>query len=169
MIKRPVFSYSWNSPNAGRSGTGFECARNDDSSGLKRWLPLLLALGWSAAWAGVLSDPTLPPPAWLAATQSAGGAAALNQDASAGVQLILIGPSRKLALINGQTVKPGEAYNGSKVLAIKPGEVVVQDASKSLKLTPAIEKKAITSAPLKKPRGAVPKRKNSANENGGSQ
>ena len=149
------------------------------SFSLKRWLPPLLALGWlTGAWGGALSDPTLPPPAWLAAQPGAQGAAATAEQ-DAGMQLILIGQSRKLAVIDGQVVKPGDTYKGSKVLAIKPGEVVLQDASKSMKLTPNIEKKVITPPPLKKTTGtaskskktrhAASKSKKLVNGNGGKQ
>ena len=118
-------------------------------SGLKQWLLPLLALGWcTAAWGATLSDPTLPPPAWLAAQSTAPGAAApVEQNVSPGLRLTLVGPSRKFALINGQVVKPGDVYNGSRVLAIKSGKVVVEDASKSLNLAPGVEKKVITPAP----------------------
>ena len=145
---------------------------------LKWCLPPLLTLGWlTGAWGGALSDPTLPPPAWLAA--QAGTAATVEQDTSTGVQLVLIGKSRKLAVIDGQVVKPGDIHNGSKVLAIKPGEVVLQDASKSLKLTPNVEKKIIAPPPLKqtgsavskgkKTRHAASKHKKLVNGNGGKQ
>ena len=147
---------------------------------LKRCLPPLLALGWfTGAWGGTLSDPTLPPPAWLAAQPGVPGAAAqVEQDASSGMQLILIGQSRKLAVIDGQVVKPGDTYRGSKVLAIKPGEVVLQDASKSMKLTPNIEKKVISPPPLKKETAASKSKKSKhkkskskklVNGNGGKQ
>ncbi len=134
-------------------------------------MPLLLALGWfNMAWGGTLSDPTRPPAAWLAAMQPdiQGVAAKVGQGGSSGVQLILVGKTRKLALVNGQVVKPGDIYNGSKVLAIKPGEVVVQDASKSLKLTPDVEKKVLTPAPLGKTGSAASKGKKRKNVNGGN-
>ena len=94
------------------------------------------------------------------------------------MQLMLIGKSRKLAVINGQVIKPGDTYNGSKVLAIKPGEVVLQDASKSIKLTPNIEKKVISPPLLKKETAASKSKKSKSkkskskkpvNGNGGKQ
>lgn len=129
----------------------------------------MLALGWfTAAWGDVTrSDPTLPPPAWLAAQP--GAVPVVEQDASSGMQLILIGRSRKLAVIDGQVVKPGDTYKGSKVLDIKSGEVVLQDASKSLKLTPNVEKKVITPPSLKETGSAASKGKKLVNGNGGNQ
>lgn len=72
-------------------------------------------------------------------------------------------------MIDGQVVRPGEAYNGSKVLSIKPDEVVVEDASKSLKVTPGVEKRVTRPITLKKSGQAARKSKESVNGNGGSQ
>jgi urease gamma subunit len=60
------------------------------------------------------------------------------------VQLIVIGQSRKFAVIDGQVIKSGEILNESKIVDIKSGEVVTKDPSKSLKLNPSVEKKLIT-------------------------
>lgn len=145
-------------------------------TGLQRWLPRwllpLLAMAWfSAAWGETLSNPTLPPPAWVAAQSSARGVALpivdQEQGALAGMQVILIGPSRKFAMIDGQMVKPGDMYNGSKVLAIRPGEVVLQDSSKSLKLNSSVEKKLITPVPPRKTVGKASRNKVLVKGNGG--
>lgn len=136
-------------------------------TGLKRCLPLL-ALGWFAGAAGqTLSDPTRPPAAWLALQP--GGGDIGDQDASSGLRLTVVGKTKKFALIDGQVVKPGDIYNGSKVLAIKPGEVVVRDneVSRSLKVTPGVEKKVISPASRKKTGRAAVKRKVSVNGTGG--
>jgi hypothetical protein len=132
-------------------------------------LPVLLALGWSTGtWGSTLSDPTRPPSVWLAA-QGITLPGHRDRDISSGVQLILIGTSNKFAIINGRIVKPGKFYNGSKVLDINSDGVVTRDASKSLKLIPAVSKKIVTPAPPKKPRAKTRKSKKSANENGGNQ
>jgi len=117
---------------------------------LKRSLPPLLALGgFSLAWGGATRyDPTQAPSAWTAA-QSV-GVAEVAPAGSPGSRLVLIGRSRRLAVIDGQMLKPGEPYNGSKVLAITPQEVVVEDASKSVNLAPGVEKKVIAPAGWKK-------------------
>ena len=139
-------------------------------SAVKRWLLPSLALGWFAgAWAASLSDPTRPPPAWQALQPGATGAA--DQDAASGLRLTVVGRTRKFAIIDGQVVKPGDTYDGSKVLVIKSGEVVVQDnaASKSLKLTPGVEKKVIAPNPLKKSARPALQREQLLNGNGGRQ
>ncbi|MBS0370704.1 MAG: hypothetical protein JSS57_16085 [Proteobacteria bacterium] len=130
---------------------------------LKQFLPSILALACiGTALGDTRLDPTMPPATWSAAqaaaplanTPGSTTAAAPSPDASSGLQLILIGPSRRFALIDGQVVKPGDTYNGSKVVAIKPDEVVAQDASKSVELTPGV-KKVITSAPTRNRGGAL--------------
>ena len=89
-----------------------------------------------------------------------------DQDASSGLRVTVVGRAKKFAVIDGQVVKPGDTYNGTKVLAIKPGEVVVRenDSSKSLKLAPGVEKKS-PAAPKKRP---ASKHKESVNGNGGN-
>ena len=141
-------------------------------TGLKRWLLPFLVLDWfsGAVWGDTRSDPTTPPSVWLAANPSTKAATSVvNQDDLSGIQLLVIGRSRKFAVIDGQVVRPGETYNGSKVLSIKPDEVVVQDASKSLKVTPGVEKRVARSITLKKSGQAARKSKESVNGNGGSQ
>jgi MSHA biogenesis protein MshK len=82
------------------------------------FLALLCAGG---AGAQALQDPTKPP---VAATPVAAGPAA----ASSGPQLqsILIGRAaggRHLAVIDGETVRPGDSFHGAKVARIGENEV----------------------------------------------
>ena len=93
-----------------------------------------------------MEDPTRPAPAWLAAQPKAPGEIVVEQNSEPSLQLLLIGKSRKYAIIDGQIVKPGGSYNGSRLVAIKPGLVVLQsdDALQTLKMHPAIEKTIIT-------------------------
>ena len=143
MIERPIFSISLS-------------------------LPILLMLGWSTGtWGATLFDPTRPPQIWLEAHGIM--LATTSQEAPTGVQLIKIGPTKKFALVNGQIVMPGKTFNGSKVLDINPDGVVTRDASKSLKLIPAVRKNIVSSTSPKKSRGKEQQNKKSANENGGNQ
>jgi len=131
-------------------------------------MTLLLSFLWpSGSWGTTLSDPTRPPAVWLAAQGIT--LPGSQRDAPSGLQLILIGESRKFAIINGQIVKPGKLYNGSRVIDIKSDGVVVRDRSKSLKLIPSVKKSVITSDPPKKSRSKARKSKKSANENGENQ
>jgi hypothetical protein len=145
-------------------------------TGWKLGLPPLLVLGGIAgAWGETArSDPTVPPPAWTALQpQAPGNAALMNHDESSGMRMILIGPSRQLAVIDGKVVKPGDVHNGSKVLAIKAGEAVMQDGSKSLKVTPGVVKTVVASVPPKKSGGDARKiktpGKEPVNASGGTQ
>ena len=99
-----------------------------------------------ALWSQVMEDPTRPAPAWLAAQPKAPGEIVVEPNSEPSLQLLLIGKSRKYAIIDGQIVKPGGSYNGSRLVAIKPDLVVLQsdDALQTLKMHPAIEKTIIT-------------------------
>jgi MSHA biogenesis protein MshK len=84
-----------------------------------------------------LTDPTRPPAALLPE-------AAPASDASGpALQSILISPTRKLAIINGQTVRPGDKVGDARVVRITENEVVLRDGrqSQTLKLFPQIQKK----------------------------
>ena len=99
-----------------------------------------------------MEDPTRPAPAWLAAQPKAPGEIVVEQNTEPTLQLLLIGKSRKYAIIDGQIVKHGGSYNGSRLVAIKPGGVVLQseEGAKILKMHPTIEKTIITNKPGQK-------------------
>lgn len=118
-------------------------------------LSLLIALGWaSGAWAAAQGDPTEAPPVWLAAQPVAPGVA--PSSAEAVVQVILSGRSRRLAVIDGEVVKVGDHYKGSKVVAIKANKVVMEDAAKSLDVTANVSKKKPVPVPVRKKRVVLP-------------
>ncbi len=119
---------------------------------LKISLLALIVLGLTtSAWGESRIDPTVIPPAWLAAQPITPGAATVvAKDPTPIVQLIVIGKSRKFALIDGQVVKSGEILNESQIVDIKSGEVVTKDSSKSLKLNPSVEKKSVLPDSLRK-------------------
>ena len=111
---------------------------------------LLLGLGSMAvAQAQALDDPTRPALEWLAAQPVAPGAEVASEGAAAGVQVIVVGPTRKFAIINGQLVRYGQSYNGAKLVGIAPESVVLQkDGSKEkLSMSPAVEKRVLASQP----------------------
>ena len=119
---------------------------------LKLSLLALIVLGLTtSAWGESRIDPTVIPPAWLAAQPVTPGAApVLAKEPTPIVQVIVIGKSRKFAVIDGQVVKSGEILNDSQVVDIKSGEVVTKDSSKSLKLNPSVEKKSVSPVLLRK-------------------
>ena len=117
------------------------------------WLASL-ALGTGLAGGAELrpelsADPTRPPEVWLArrapaaasGPQASAPAEALAK-ADAGSRITLIGPKRRLAVIDGQIVRPGDQINGARVVAIQPQVVILQTgaAQQRLRLTPGVEK-----------------------------
>jgi len=86
----------------------------------------LLALAWLAAAgpaaAQALQDPMRPPASMIAAT----GNATLAPSAAPQLQTILIGRApggRHLAVIDGETVRPGDDFRGARVARIADNEV----------------------------------------------
>jgi MSHA biogenesis protein MshK len=99
-------------------------------------LMLVLALATaSGAFAQVLSDPTRPP-SFSPATEN-------PRNEASRLQSVLISPGRKLAVIDGRTVKLGERVGDARVVAIAPAQVILQRGAEyqTLKLHPGVEKK----------------------------
>lgn len=118
---------------------------------------LLIALGCAGgAWAA--GDPTEASPVWVAAQPPAPGAQSEVAGGAppAEMKMTLIGRSRKLAVIDGEVVKVGSEFRGSKVVAVKADKVVMEDAAKSLGVTPNVEKKAPTLTAARKKLVVVP-------------
>ncbi|MFK3737994.1 hypothetical protein [Massilia sp. TN1-12] len=81
----------------------------------------LAALACGGAAAQALQDPTRPPAAALAAAAAPTAAAGGPQ-----LQTILIGRGpggRHLAVIDGETVRPGDTFRGARVARIAENEV----------------------------------------------
>lgn len=104
----------------------------------------------AGASAQALPDPTRPPASLAHAQGESDGAAATS--AVPALQSVIVGPNRKIAVINGQAVKLGDKYGEARVVKIDEAEVVLKngDVLQTLKLFPSIEKKsAVDSAVLK--------------------
>jgi len=132
----------------------------------------LLTLSWGAcALEGESTkDPTVPPAVWLAAQPSAPGAAPQDVVVIASrVQMILVGKTRRFALIDGKVVKAGDVFNDSKVLAIKADKVMTEDAAKSLGMMPNVEKKAPAMVAGRKKSVVIPASSVSSKEKGSNQ
>lgn len=96
------------------------------------------ALGAAAAHAQVLSDPTRPPSSLMQAR----GALPMAAPQGPRLQSILISRApggRHIAVIDGQTVRPGDSFRGARVERMTQTEVVLsKDGRKQvLKLFPA--------------------------------
>lgn len=90
-----------------------------------------------------LTDPTRPPPAWEIGREQDSRQA----DSGPVLQSVLISPTRKVAIINGETLRQGEKFGASRVVKITESEVVLQSGheTKVLKLFPKIEKRPSSS------------------------
>lgn len=103
---------------------------------------LALVAAGKFACAQTLVDPTQPP-------ASLGTRAEPNASSTAAgpeLQSVLISPSRRVAIINGQSVKLGEKFGEFKVVKIGETEVVLRNGQdvQVLKLFPNVQK-SITS------------------------
>jgi len=95
------------------------------------WVVLLLV---SAAPASVMAwgDPTEPP-----FRSAVNNAVIIKSEAVApGLTLssILISPNRRVAVINGEILKPNESIQGARIVAIEPDRVLLDNAGKKIEL-----------------------------------
>ena len=109
---------------------------------LKRALERLLVLALIGAAQlsfaiETLPDPTRPPPEYFSGADA-------SSDTTAGptLQSVFISPTRRSAIISGQSVVVGDKVGTSQVVAIRDGEVVLRDGKElhSLKLFPNVAK-----------------------------
>jgi hypothetical protein len=99
-----------------------------------RPLKLLLAglLMLAASLAVGQDDPTRPPsPSELArfTTDAAAGA-----DESFRLQSVLVGPERRVAIVNDRRVGVGDTVDGARVTVIEPGGIVLETADRTIEL-----------------------------------
>lgn len=102
-------------------------------------LTLAATCAMTLARAQNLPDPTRPPDA-LATARSEN---AVAPAAGPVLQSVLISPGRRVAIINGQTVKLNDIVGDARVSKITEGSVVLRsgNAIQTLKLFPEIEKR----------------------------
>jgi len=99
---------------------------------------LMLALACATAGAQTLQDPTRPPANMTAAGIGQSAAASGPQ-----LQTVLVGRApggRHLAVIDGETVRPGDNFHGARVARIADNEVeLVRGRERQvLRLAPAV-------------------------------
>jgi MSHA biogenesis protein MshK len=85
-----------------------------------------------------LRDPTRPP----ALFESDGGQRTSSASAGPVLQSVLISPTRRIAMIDGQALKPGDKFGDARVVKITENEVVLRNGQEvqTLKLFPQVEK-----------------------------
>jgi MSHA biogenesis protein MshK len=111
---------------------------------MRRLAAIAVVAAYASGFAGTahaqaLVDPTRPPyPA--AADEEPGGKAAARPQ----LQSVLISPTRRIAIISGQTVRQGDKHGDATVVRIGVSEVFLRrgDDTEVLKLTPAVDTKA---------------------------
>lgn len=87
-------------------------------------------------------DPTVPPAEWVAVQPVDPGAqSALNlkKRATPG-QMMVVGATRRIAIVDGKVLRAGDEHNGAKVMAVRTDKVVMDDDAKSLALIPGVAK-----------------------------
>jgi len=122
----------------------------------KHFTTLLLLLfgfiGSSAAQTEAAMDPTRPASQWLDALAPLKVADAPPPDAvPLGVQIMVIGPTRRFAVLDGHVVHVGEIYQGAVFVAINTqGMRMRKDgATVDYRLHPAVRKKVHVSKPIR--------------------
>lgn len=85
-------------------------------------LAALAATPLASAWAQV-SDPTAPPAALRQSAQRGAGTAAAPQPAAPRLQSVLVSPQRRVAVIDGETVRLGQKHRGAVLARVSPTEV----------------------------------------------
>jgi len=113
--------------------------------------PVLFAPAWAFAQgaAEIMIDPMRPP----GAGDATPAASSRGAPSTAGVQVILTSPGRKLALIDGKVVPlGGDAREGTLVGLSDSGAVLSKDGSRNVLLMhPQVDKK-----PPSRPKGSQP-------------
>jgi MSHA biogenesis protein MshK len=112
--------------------------RNPEHAAVAWALGVVLALMSAVALAQALNDPMRPPTAYTA--PESGGS-----DAGGPVlQSVMISPTLKAAIINGEMVKLGGKFGDAKLVKISESEVVLKSGEETqiLKMYPGIDKHA---------------------------
>jgi MSHA biogenesis protein MshK len=93
---------------------------------------LLLLAGTVQADAQTLADPTQPPPESRLLPQSDAPAVPKGPQ----LQSVLIGSrGREVAVIDGQTIRKGEKFNGAVLVEVRKNQVVLQNGRNKQVLT----------------------------------
>lgn len=107
------------------------------------WVLGLWAGGLSPTLADTLPDPTRPPDAWLALQPATADSPQASKGDEAGLSVIVLGPTRKFAIIDGQLVRQGHSANGVRLVSLRSESAVVQtdNSTDRLSMSPAVVKK----------------------------
>lgn len=110
--------------------------------GWRHAFALLVLAACPMAYAESVNDPTVPPAVWIAAENAKSDGTKPASVASKSGRLVVLGKTRRLAVIDGKVIKAGEQYNGSRVVAVQRDKVLTEDESRSLLIAPNVKKSA---------------------------
>lgn len=98
----------------------------------------LAAMISGGLWAQAMNDPMRPPAAYVDA-ESGGGEAG-----GPVLQSVMISPTLKAAIINGEMVKLGGKFGSARLVKVSESEVVLRSGEEMqvLKMYPGVEKRA---------------------------
>jgi hypothetical protein len=106
---------------------------------------MALMAGVTGATAQGIVDPTKPPPGWMPVDPKVAAAKAKpkgesDDQASVPVSILLVGPTRRFALVRGEVVD--NKSPGAKIVEVKRNDVVIQTerGRETLNLFPDVEK-----------------------------
>ncbi len=101
-------------------------------------LGAMLLLTSTLASAQAMSDPTRPPTGYAEADVGTAASGLV-------LQSVMISPTLKAVIINGEMVKLGGKFGSARLVKITESEVVLKDGEESqvLKLYPGVEKRAV--------------------------
>ncbi|MFN7085127.1 MAG: hypothetical protein ACK4N4_00700 [Burkholderiales bacterium] len=114
---------------------------------------------WGAAQAQPLVDPMRPP---LEHVETASSAPAPDEPV---LQSVMITPTLRAAIINGETVQLGGRFREAQVIKISENEVVLKSGTETqiLKMYPGVEKREhVPQTPKATPGGAATRKKAAA-------
>lgn len=132
---------------------------------LTLWVTAAGCLMPGPAHAQALADPTRPAAALLA-DDAVGGAASAPE-----LQSVIISPTMRAAIINGQLVRLGGGFGSARVVRISESEVVLREGAEDhvLRLYPGVKKSAASESSRGRTAGSARRTiKNAGGDAGGA-
>lgn len=112
-------------------------------------ISMMFACCTGGAFARDLPDPTRPPDLAAKGVPAIGGSgssAGIDASEPFRLQSVIVSPGRKVAVINGQIVEPGDKVGDAVVVEITESEVVLRSGKdlQTVKLFPGLEKRPVS-------------------------
>lgn len=116
-------------------------AKSRKRSAILIWVYVVFVLITMSGYAFSMNDPMQPPEYSVSS-----GVIEEMMDSELNLQMILVSPARKFAVLNNKTVKEGGMVSGAKIISIENERVVVKRKGKvfDLRLDPVKNRGGIT-------------------------